>query len=30
LCETSFVVPAGNILRNSAGPTLGGACTQGK
>lgn len=29
-CETSFVVPAGNILRNSAGPTLGGACTQGK
>jgi parallel beta-helix repeat protein len=29
-CDSAFVVPAGNILRNSAGPALGGACTQGK
>jgi parallel beta-helix repeat protein len=29
-CETAFAVPASNILRNAAGPTLGGACTPGK
>jgi len=28
-CETSFAVPASNILRNTAGPTLGGSCTPG-
>src|SRR5262245_3740679 len=28
-CETPFVVPAGNILLNAAGPALQGACTQG-
>src|SRR5262245_46186124 len=29
-CETSFTVPASNNLRNTVGPRLGGACTQGK
>jgi len=29
-CETAFAVPASNILRNTVGPRLGGACTQGK
>ena len=28
-CETAFAVPASNILRNTVGPSLGGACTQG-